>query len=173
MSLKVVRDLLNSHLEDFLSLEVVWGFGGFEIPWGSDEAEFTWASAIVEVPDVTTPIPVAWENVDFKPNTALTHFRVNFMPANSVATARFKSAMIRETGIYQIDVFTPLNKGTFANDTLSNALRVHFKRGTSLITEGQNRVYISETPTTSFSRREDPFYRTSIDVSWVAHFGQP
>ncbi len=171
MSLKIVRDLLNSHLQSFLSLDTMGTFGGFEYTWGS--VELTWASADTEIPGVATPVPVAWENVDFKPNPVLTHFRVNFIPANSVSTARFKSAMIRESGIYQIDVYTPLNKGTFANDILSNALRVHFKRGTSLVKDGYNRVYMPETPRVSFSRREDPFYRTSIDVSWMAHFAQP
>ncbi len=170
MSLKSVRDTLNTYLQNFLSLDIVWGFGGFDDSW---EEDTTWGSAITEVPDVVAPIPVGWENVSFTPDTSKSHFRVNFIPANSVATARFKSAMVRETGIYQIDVYTPLDRGTITNDTLVGALRVYFKRGTSLTTVNDTPVYIAETPRVSQSRREGPFYRSTIEVEWVAHFSQP
>jgi hypothetical protein len=138
MSLKAVRDILNTHLNAY-----------------------------------TPTLNIAWENVAFTPKTNETHVRVNFVPTESKETARFKSAMVRETGFYQIDVYAPQDQGTSSVDTLVEGLRAHFNRGRVLSDSNNNRVNIRDTPKTSQGRREGGYYRVTITVDWFAHFTQP
>ncbi len=162
MSLKVIRNILNTHMSD---LNTEWGsitstFGEIEVTFGEG---------------VPSPYlaDIAWENVAFTPTTNNLHIRVNFAPVESIATARFKSAMVMERGFYQIDVYAPQGLGTSPIDEVVESIRYHFNRGRTLTDANGNKVHIKETPRTSQGRREAGFYRVTIFVDWFAYFTQP
>ena len=162
MSLKAVRDILNSHINT-----VVSGFGYITGSFGSLTVTFGDGVA----PPLTGEI--AWENSSFTPDTNGSHIRVNFIPVESVATARFKTSMVREKGIYQIDVYGKQGIGTNEIDVLVENIRAHFNRGRTLTDAYGNTVHIENTPKISQGRREAGFYRVTIIVDWFAHFTQP
>lgn len=138
MSLKAVRDILNTRLNAY-----------------------------------SPQINIAWENVAFTPTTNTTHVRVNFIPVESRETARFKTSLVMETGLYQIDVFGPQDQGTNNIDNLVEGIRSHFNRGRTLTDGSNNRVHIRDTPRITQGRRDGGFYRVTITVSWFAYFAQP
>jgi hypothetical protein len=120
------------------------------------------------------PLPsIAWENVTFTPNTNTIHVRVNFVPANTEPSARFRTALVKETGFYQLDVYAPQDKGTKDIDTLVEGLRAHFNRGRRLTDANNNIVHIADTPAVSQGMRELGFYRVRITVDWFAYLEQP
>ena len=121
----------------------------------------------------TPALSIAWENVTFTPKTNVTHVRVNFIPAETRPAARFRTAMVFESGFYQIDVYAPQDQGTSTIDTLVEGIRTHFNRGLRLTDSDNNVVQINDTPSISQGQREAGFYRVRITVDWFAYLPQP
>jgi hypothetical protein len=101
---------------------------------------------------------VAWENIAFTPKTTETH-----LPA-----ANHKSAMDFESGIYQIDVYSPQDQGPNPASDVAESIRQHFSRGSTLVNSGIT-VNIEATPSMTLNDREGGFWRVRLTVPWFAY----
>lgn len=111
---------------------------------------------------------VAWENIAFTPKTTETHLRVNFLPAPTRPAANHKSAMDFESGIYQIDVYSPQDQGPNPASDVAESIRQHFSRGSTLVNSGTT-VNIEATPSMTLNDREGGFWRVRLTVPWFAY----
>lgn len=68
---------------------------------------------------------IAWENIEFKPTLNLMYLRPTLLPAPS-GTMNMEGIQTNP-GIYQIDVFAPLNKGARAVLDKMDDIYSHFK----------------------------------------------
>jgi hypothetical protein len=112
---------------------------------------------------------IAWENVPFLPKPTESHYRVNFLSAQTRPAANHRSAMDFESGLYQVDVYVPQNEGTGAAGALVEAVRALFYRGLTLAATGGITVHIAAKPSVVFTAREGAFWRTQIDVPWFSY----
>jgi len=117
-----------------------------------------------------SPTPtVAWENVPFTPDVDSTHYRVNTLFATTRPAASHKSAMDFESGIYQVDIYSPQNQGSASGGAKADALRTHFYRGLRLTNSDGIVVHIASTPSIVLSAREGAFWRIQVDVPWFSY----
>ena len=90
--------------------------------------------------------PVAWENG--QTNQATTHYQQSFIPDETENIAIGFSDPQNLTGIYQVLIAIPVNKGVADSVTAEADLLSKFARGTSLNFNGQNgevvKTYISD-----------------------------
>jgi hypothetical protein len=115
----------------------------------------TWAAAQTPV------VPVSYENVPFTKPTATAWLQIFFLDAITVNPDVAASGE-RETGIFQINVCTPENKGTKERDALVTAMKGLFpvlpKTGT---------VSFERPPTVSNGyNRTDGFFVTPMSFSY-------
>lgn len=111
---------------------------------------------------------VAWENIAFTPKTTETHLRVNFLPAPTRPAANHKSAMDFESGVYQIDVYSPQDQGPNPASDVAESIRQHFSRGSTLVNSGIT-INIEATPSMTLNDREGGFWRVRLTVPWFAY----
>lgn len=81
-------------------------------------------------------INVCWPNVNFEPPTDGTgYIRAQLFPATAEQTTLGTDGQNRHTGIFQVDVIWPENKGLSEPTEIAGAIANHFKRGTLLTTD--------------------------------------
>ncbi len=68
---------------------------------------------------------VQWPNVHYQPAENTTFLRPTVLPASTILDSL--AGMERHIGIYQIDVFVPLEKGVSALNTLLDSIESLFK----------------------------------------------
>lgn len=108
------------------------------------------------------------DNVDLRNNKAFTEptdkrfFVVQFLPDTPESIAIGNNDVERFTGIFQIDIITPIDKGLDEADTKYKWLKKLFKKGTEIEEITVNNVYKASSIT------EDTYYRTVVRVEWTA-----
>ncbi|MHB1125238.1 MAG: DUF4128 domain-containing protein [Ramlibacter sp.] len=86
----------------------------------------------------------AYENAAYTPQAGQPYQRANLLPAtpdNAIQGA----ASYLDVGVFQITLLYPLGAGTGDAALMAEALRQHFRRGTTL-TEGELSVLVTHTP---------------------------
>ena len=101
--------------------------------------------------------PVAWPNVVYTPVENTLFLRPTILMSKGVL-ATF-AGMNLESGIYQIDVIAPAEKGMKAVNTMLDNLYLHFKNNRTL-TAGSDTVYIQEISRGNMSK----------DGAWISNF---
>lgn len=81
---------------------------------------------------------IAWENDTFTPVDDILYVRETLLPGDVTAAAVGSASQDHTIGIYQVDVFSPLNRGKAAAVAQADAIADHFKRGTILTYNGVN-----------------------------------
>ena len=108
------------------------------------------------------------DNVDFRNNKPFTEpsdkrfFSLQFLPDTPETIAIGNNDSERFTGIFQIDVITPIDKGLDEAETKYKWLKKLFKKGTEIGEVVVNNVYKATSIT------ENTYYRTVIRVEWTA-----
>ena len=93
-------------------------------------------------------------------------FVLSFLPAAPSMAANFEDAQDRYTGLFQIDVMTPIDKGESEADTKYNWISKLFARGKALC---DNNVLVDITKCYRASvETESTYYRTVIRIEWTA-----
>lgn len=82
--------------------------------------------------------PIAWENYVFEPVADTLYLRETLLPGDVTAAAVGSASQDHTIGIYQVDIFSPLNRGKAAGIAQADAVADHFKRGTILTSNGVN-----------------------------------
>ena len=92
-------------------------------------------------------LSIAYENVTFQPVAGVAYMRVNLLP-NTPDNNTQGAAVYWERGLFQVTLAYPAGTGPAAADTQAQALRTHYKRGTSMLETGVT-VIVTETPRVS------------------------
>lgn len=108
--------------------------------------------------------PVAWENVDYKPNSDTLFLRATSLPGDTTQECLGVDGLDGHVGIFQVDVFIPDGKG---RSTWPDTIADHFKRGTRLESNG-----ITVTITTvsvNTAGKDENFYIVPVSISYQAY----
>lgn len=81
---------------------------------------------------------IAWENYPYTPVDDTLYVRETLLPGDVTAAAVGSASQDHTIGIYQVDVFSPLNRGKADAVAQADAIADHFKRGTILTYNGVN-----------------------------------
>ncbi len=89
-------------------------------------------------------LATAYENVSFTTTNGTPFQRVNLLPASPDNTSIGDKHFI-EQGIFQVTLCYPSNVGPNAAQARAEAVKAHFKRGTTLV-DGSQQLVITRTP---------------------------
>ena len=107
--------------------------------------------------------PVAWENVDFNPNSNELFLRATSLPGETTQACIGDAGLDDHIGIFQVDVFIPDGKG---RSTWPDTVADHFKRG-SVLTQNAVNVRIT-TVSISSAAKDENFYIVPISITYQA-----
>ena len=68
---------------------------------------------------------VAWPNTELDPVIGTMFLRANILPADA-STATLQS-LEQHTGVYQVDIFAPVNTGLFNVNNMADSIADHFR----------------------------------------------
>jgi hypothetical protein len=115
--------------------------------------------------ELMTALATAYENVDYVPVTGTPFQRFNLLPATPDNQVQ-GSSFYREQGLLQITLCYPQNKGANAVQTRAEAVKTHFKRGTT-ISESGLLVNVINTPTISSAFFEGDRYCIAVSIYYI------
>ena len=113
---------------------------------------------------LTPALATSYENAVFTPVNDVPYQRVSLLPANP-DNSMAGSKTYLEVGIFQVTLCYPIKAGTAAASTKAEAVRTHFKRGTSLVESGLT-VLITNTPRLSPAMVEGGRYCIAVSVTY-------
>lgn len=108
---------------------------------------------------------VAWPNAKATPLNGSSYIRPTLLPANSDLYTLNDVNM--NPGIYQIDIYAPLEKGLNSALTLADAIKDHFESNRRL-TAGGDTVFIQNISLGS-AERQDAWYRVFLEINYVCY----
>lgn len=111
-------------------------------------------------------ISISYENATFTPVTGTPYLQVNLLP-NTPDNSIMGQAVYFERGIFQVTLAYPLGAGTLAAGSRAQAIRTHFKRGTTLVESGVT-VIVTSTPRISPAMIDADRYRVPISIEYQA-----
>jgi len=110
--------------------------------------------------------PIAWPNVSFTPPADGRYLRANELPSPTVGIDIATDGTNEYSGLFQVDVFGPLNVGSSVPQELAGAVVRHFKRGTRLDREGV-RIDVMQA-SIGPALRDDPCWMVPVTVRYRA-----
>lgn len=100
--------------------------------------------------------------------------RAVLLPATPEFVAPIRLSMPGEivyTGLYQVDLFYPLDKGSLTANQMADAVMAHFSRGLLLFTDGVSVEIGIARREAAF--RSEPFYHLPVSVPWSCSIESP
>lgn len=111
----------------------------------------------------------AFENTKYEPKPDCPYQRAFLLPAPSQSigfTGRARD-FVRETGIFQISLYYPINEGTREAGSRAEAIRNHFRRGTTLISGGIK--VITERGSVATALREGTWHVLPVSIPYYSN----
>jgi hypothetical protein len=116
---------------------------------------------------LTPAVPTAWDNVTFSPPAdGSVYQEVKFVP-NEPNGEMMDTLTFIEQGLLQVSVFYPQGKGPRDSDNRVDALRSHFRRGTTLV-EGGVSTIITRVPSVAAGLPMEGQWRVPVTIYWQA-----
>lgn len=113
-----------------------------------------------------TPLPLAPEGKNFDPK-GKAYLRPTFMPAETAGAQLGDDADEAQTGLFQIDVFWPIDKGIAEPFQVAGAIARRFARGTRFFLDGIDLRIIQ--PASSLpAQQEAAWLMIPVRVPWSA-----
>jgi hypothetical protein len=109
---------------------------------------------------------IAWENSQFEPTLGTRWIREVYAPAPMVQSSLGTAGYNRLTGVYFLDVFTPVGRGWKDAEELVEILLEAFPRG-AVLTAGSVEVRV-ERSYRSEARVEDHWYHVPLAIEFRA-----
>ena len=109
--------------------------------------------------------PTSSENVTFTPTSNVPYQAVTVLPSptlNPTVGGTFK----REMGLMQIALYYPAGAGAGPATTKAEAIKAHFKRGTTMM-QGTLRVLIHQHPYTAKGQTKDGWFQLLTYVPYI------
>lgn len=108
---------------------------------------------------------IAWPNTKYVPAENVSYIRPTLLPAASQLYTITDNH--RNSGIYQIDIFTALEKGMAPALTLADNIKVHFEANRTL-TSGSDQVLI-QAVSMGIPERQDAWFRVYLEVNYICY----
>jgi hypothetical protein len=115
---------------------------------------------------LTPAIATAYENKDFTPVTGTPYQRVNLLPAEP-DNSTMGQTFYREQGLLQVMLCYPNNATALPAQTRAEAIKTHFKRGTTLEQAGL-KVHIINTPRVGVGFNDNDRYCIPVTIFYLA-----
>jgi hypothetical protein len=113
------------------------------------------------------PIPTSWDNVSFSPPADGSVYQEAKLVPNKPNGEMMDTLTFIEQGFLQVAVFYPQGKGPRDAENRVDALRAHFRRGTTLI-EGGIETNITEVPEVAAGLPVEGQWRVPVTIYWQA-----
>ncbi len=110
-----------------------------------------------------TPPPIDWPNTNYVPVIGTLFLRPTMLPASG-ALATLGGAY-EHKGLYQIDIFCPINTGVATLTSWMDAIQALFA-GTKSLTAGSDKVYIQDVAQGK-GLRDQAWYQGIVTVTYV------
>lgn len=108
---------------------------------------------------------IAWPNTKFSPTENAAYIRPTVIPANS--TLQTLNDVHRNPGIYQVDVFVPLEKGLNSALSLVDEIKAHFEEDRTLVA-GSDTVMIQNIGLGQLER-QDAWFRVYLEINYICY----
>lgn len=108
---------------------------------------------------------IEWDNTKISPVTDRIYLHPSIISGDS--TLRDVEGTMEHSGFLQIDIYTPLNKGTKNLTTWKDNIYSHFN-GVNTLTEGGSTIYLRQIESGP-SRREDAWYVGIISIYYTCY----
>lgn len=112
-------------------------------------------------------LATAYANAPFAPVNGTPYQRVALLPAEP-DNAMLGTASFFELGTLQITLCYPLGQGAKAAEDMAQRLRLHFKRGTTLLHASGLQVLVTHTPAVAPALLEPDRYCVPVSVRYQA-----
>jgi hypothetical protein len=109
-------------------------------------------------------VDIAFENVQYEPEVGTKWIRPTVLPAQSDVLAMSDSGLEVHEGVFQVDVFTDINKGKSDSLTTADDISSYFARGLALTYSGVSVRIIRKS--TGTSSRDGAWYMTSLLIDY-------
>lgn len=116
-------------------------------------------------------MPVAYPNVTFTPPAA-GYLRATHVPNTANQVTLGTSGKNRHLGIFQVDVFLPINGGISTPMEKAGAVAAHFKRGTTLTRDGIS-IRIVRPPEIRPALQSAPYLQVPVIIRYQADAANP
>jgi len=113
-----------------------------------------------------TGLDIAWENTDYTPTLGTAYLRPTLLMAKS-SLMDLDDLQLNQ-GIYQVDIFYPLDKGAGELLTTLDTIYSAFKTDTTLVS-GTTTVYIKEISRTREAIRDEAYYSARLEISFKCY----
>ena len=115
---------------------------------------------------LTPTFPTAYENDKFKPTNGTDYQECALLPANP-DNAVMGSGFYQELGVFQVVLKYRLGIGSKDIQTRAEAIRTHFKRGTTMLQDGIT-VIVKNTPAIASGFRDGDRWCVPVSISYQA-----
>jgi len=117
---------------------------------------------------VSNPLQTAWENSRYKPVDGTAWQKINLLPLEPENPTFGTTALIFESGIFQVTLFFPEFAGP--NDAIDRAILIKdlFSRGLTLAS-GAVTVKIYKTPAISPAMHNDGWYVLPVSIFYYSY----
>ncbi len=115
---------------------------------------------------MASPPPIAWPNFKFNPVDGILYIRPTLLPATPFAATISNTSTDRNSGIYQIDIFSPADEGKNESMVMGDLLADRFYRDQTITFNGVE-VYIISAAQRVIGQ-EGGWYQTAIDIEFYS-----
>jgi len=110
-------------------------------------------------------VPISWPNLSFTPRGA--YLRPYPLPARTESMGVSYQSPNDYRGIYQVDVFWPVNQNPISAYECASAIIAHFKKGTKMVRDGIS-VWVEGPPWQSPPLEEPSWFHVPVNVPYRA-----
>ncbi len=107
---------------------------------------------------------VQWPNVHYQPTENTAFLRPTILPANTKLDTI--AGMEEHKGIYQVDVFVPLEKGVSALNTLLDSIESLFKSSKTLTATD---VIFVQAVSRGRAQRQESWYVGFVEINYICY----
>lgn len=113
---------------------------------------------------ITSPLPTAWENVQYTPTPGAAWQRVNLMVGEPVDYTLARD-VVEQRGVLQVTLYYPIGAGTASAAARAQAVADRFASYQEL-TSGGTTVVIDRTPHIAGGRVVDEWWCVPVSIPW-------
>lgn len=115
---------------------------------------------------IAPAMATAFENAGYTPQAGVPYQRANLLP-NTPDNSEQGSARYVERGLFQVTLCFAIGSGPADAESRTQALRLAFKRGTSLDESGVM-VIVTDTPSVAPAQFDGTHFCIAVSVPWQA-----
>ncbi len=108
---------------------------------------------------------VAWPNVKFEPAVGTAFLRPTLLPAKTDTFTL--NEYNKHSGIYQIDIYVPNDKGIKDMYTLADSIKDYYQNNKRLVQGGQ--IVFVMSVGIGKSERQDAWYSTFVEIQYISY----